>query len=164
LSLKKTRVDRRGVGKTALMVEVKTAVEKRGALTFWINIQSMRSLSAYEAFLTTVIRICDLPAVVHADRTKKPQSVDQANDLAGGARAQLNARKISTTEVSRLIPKLQGMLQLFCRETREDLYLFLDDFHYLPIEEQPRYLDMMHGIIGNQYSNRYVSREVEISP
>jgi hypothetical protein len=50
---------RRGAGKTALMVEAKKTLEQRGATAFWMNVQPMRKLSAYEAFLTTVSRLCD---------------------------------------------------------------------------------------------------------
>lgn len=137
---------RRGVGKTALMLEAKAAVEKRGATTFWINIQAMRSLSAYEAFLTTVARLCEIPSIVHGGRSRPPVSVARAADLLVRIRSQLNSRRISRTEVNRIIPELQSLLQLFCRETQDDLYLFLDDFHYLAMREQARFLDMIHSI------------------
>jgi hypothetical protein len=54
---------RRGVGKTALLVEAKTLLEKRGSLTFWINLQMLRRFDASTAFLEIADRLCDLPLV-----------------------------------------------------------------------------------------------------
>ena len=69
---------RRGVGKTALMLEAKKLLETRGAMTFWTNIQTMRSLSAQEAFLTTASRLCDVPQSAHLGRSKAPLSIQRA--------------------------------------------------------------------------------------
>jgi hypothetical protein len=35
---------------------------------------------------------------------------------------------------------------MLCAETGADFFLFLDDFHYLEMVEQPAFLDMLHGI------------------
>jgi hypothetical protein len=137
---------RRGVGKTALMLEAKKRLEDRGALTVWINIQPMRSLSAHEAFLTTASRLCDAPEVVHAARTKKPLSVSNAAKLKARIGAMLNLSKVDKRKVALIIPDLQQLFHTLGAETQEHLYLFLDDFHYLAVSEQPTFLDMINSI------------------
>jgi hypothetical protein len=97
---------RRGVGKTALMVEAKKRLEARGAITFWINLQTLRSLSANEAFLTTAARLCDLPISIHLNRPKKPASLALATTLKSRASSLLNS-KIEPQRINLLLPELQ---------------------------------------------------------
>jgi hypothetical protein len=137
---------RRGVGKTALMVEAKRLLEEKGACTFWINVQTMRSLSAYEAFLTTAARLCDLPGLTHAGRPKPPLSVERANLIRTRISALLSAAKLEHQKVDLLIPEIQEMFNLLGHETQEDIFLFLDDLHYLSMTEQPKFLDKINSI------------------
>lgn len=137
---------RRGVGKTALMLEAKRLAEQRGAATFWMNIQTIRMLTAYDAFLTTAARLCDVPELVHSGRTKKPLSVERAAALRPRIRTYLDTGTVNKQQINRLIPDLQQLFQTFGRETQDDLYLFLDDIHYLAMKQQPAFLDMIHSI------------------
>lgn len=137
---------RRGVGKTALMLETKKLVEERGALTFWINIQTMRSLSAYEAFLTTASRLADIPESAHFGRSKQPLSVENAKAMKNRITNLLNAANIEPRHVNLLLPDMQQLFHLLGQEIQEDLYLFLDDLHYLSMNEQPHFLDMINSV------------------
>jgi hypothetical protein len=137
---------RRGVGKTALMVEAKRLVQERGANTFWMNVQTMRSLSAYEAFLTTAARLCDLPGLIHIGKSKPPLSVERAASIKNRISALLSAAKLEHHKVDLLIPEMQEMFQLLGHETQEDMFLFLDDLHYLSMVEQPKFLDKINSI------------------
>ena len=51
---------RRGVGKTALLLEARKHLEKEGALTLWVNMHPLREFKKEAAFLTIALRICDL--------------------------------------------------------------------------------------------------------
>jgi AAA ATPase domain len=137
---------RRGVGKTALMLEAKRLAEQRGAATFWMNIQIIRQLSALDAFLTIASRLCDLPDLVHNGRAKKPLSVGSATGLRARIKSYLDSGAADKQQINRLIPELQQMFQTLGRETEEDIYLFIDDIHYLAVSEQPQFLDMIHSI------------------
>lgn len=137
---------RRGVGKTALMLEAKRRLEARGAATFWINLQTLRSLTATEALLTTVSQLCDLPAAMHLNRQKKPASIEMAANLKSQATTLLNSSEIPSQKVKLLIPDLQQLFKLVGEEIQEDLFLFIDELHYLAMNEQPLYLDMIHSI------------------
>jgi AAA ATPase-like protein len=137
---------RRGVGKTALLLEAKKIVESKGANVFWINIQTMRSLSAYEAFLSTAARLCDLPESIHLNRIKPPLSVQRASALKEKITKLLGAQQLDAHHVDLLLPEFQHLLQILGQETQGDFYVFLDDFHYLSLTEQPKFLDLIHSI------------------
>jgi hypothetical protein len=119
---------RRGVGKTALMLEAKNLLEKRGALTFWINIQTMRSLSAVEAFLTLASRLCDLPEATNFGHAKQPLSIAKANAAKIRISELLGGATVDARQVNLLLPELQQVFHLLGQETKDDLYLFLDDW------------------------------------
>jgi hypothetical protein len=136
---------RRGVGKTALMLETKRVVESRGGTILWINVQTIRNLSAYDAFLTTAARICEIPNLTYAGRLSKPLSVERSSKIQQRIIALLDAGA-NKQQVDRLIPELHQIIKLFGQETQADLYLFLDDIHYMAMKEQPLYLDMIHSI------------------
>lgn len=137
---------RRGVGKTALMLEAKKIVESRGAATFWINIQSMRDLPAFDAFLATASRLCDIPGMVHATRRKRPPTLDRAEEIRKRISGLLDKGRAKQSDVARLVPDLQQLFKSLSHETQDDLYLFIDDFHYLSMAEQPKFLDLVHGV------------------
>jgi hypothetical protein len=137
---------RRGVGKTALMLEAKKLLDAAGAITFWMNVQSIRSLTANEAFLTVANRICDIPESVHLGRNPAPKTVGDASRIKKQISYLLSSPKTHQKQISLLLPTLQQLLKVLGHETQEDLYLFLDDIHYLAMKEQPKFLDMMHSI------------------
>lgn len=137
---------RRGVGKTALMLEAKKQVESKGAVAFWMNIQTMRNLSASDAFLTMASRLCDLPLVVHGGRATVPISVGRATELRQRILQLAGAGSGREQDVAKLVPDVQALFNLFGQEIQTSIYLFLDDFHYLPIKQQPGFLDLVHAI------------------
>ena len=137
---------RRGVGKTALMLEAKRIIENRGSSVFWINVQTLRSLNALAAFLTTAGRLCELCVVSLERRNKSPRNLLKANNLYEKIQKILNSRNLSIGDIGLLIPELQELLKFTAEISQQDLYVFLDDFHYLGINEQPKFLDMLHAI------------------
>ncbi|HZP75843.1 MAG TPA: ATP-binding protein [Pseudolabrys sp.] len=137
---------RRGVGKTALLLEAKRQIEKSGSLVLWINIQVLRGLDAQRAFLTIVQRVCELPLVAHRNRTAKPGSVDLASTLGQTAQKLADQKSITREQVAMLVPAAQRLIAMLCTETGSDLFIFIDDLHYLEMKEQPYFLDLLHGI------------------
>src|ERR1019366_2332722 len=97
---------RRGVGKTALLLEAKRVVEKQGALTLWVNMHPLRELSKEDAFLTIGLRLCDLGIGALSGHHS-----DDATRLLTIVRAQLESGLESSHEKrfrpATLVPKLQ---------------------------------------------------------
>jgi hypothetical protein len=134
---------RRGVGKTALMVEAKAVSESKGHHAFWFNVQTVSSLSAEAAFATTILRLLDIPYRIFGARATPPISVEKAERLASRVREYLET---GAHKLGLLISDCQEVLNVLGHETQTHLYLFLDDIHYLRMVEQPKYLDMLHAI------------------
>lgn len=134
---------RRGVGKTALMVEAKRVAEASGNHAFWLNVQTLGSLSADAAFATTMLRILDLPQRIYGTRANQPMSVRNAEKVSKAVREYLES---GSRELGLLIADCQQVLNLLGHETQSHAYLFLDDIHYLRMSEQPKYLHMLHAI------------------
>jgi len=136
---------RRGVGKTALLLEAKRVVEKQGALTLWVNMHPLRDLSKEDAFLTIGLRLCDLGLGVLSSHYS-----DDAARLLSGVRAQLESALGASPEKrlrpSTFVPKLQHAIARLCVTSKQPLYIFLDDIHYMNVGEVPGLLDLLHGV------------------
>jgi AAA ATPase domain len=135
---------RRGVGKTALLLEGRKQLEKEGAFTLWANMHPLREFKKEAAFLTIALRLCDLGigalrgegSGVLSLLTTVRAALEEA--LAEGARKR--------PRVSIFIPQLQHAIGRLCSVTGRPLYIFLDDIHYMDAAEVPGLLDLLHGI------------------
>jgi hypothetical protein len=137
---------RRGVGKTALLLEAKRLVENVNNITVWQNIQVLRGLDPKAAFLTVVKRICDLPKVAAVSRARMAASERLSASIIERADRILMRPTRAAAETAALIPDAQRLVSMICSECGADLYIFLDDFHYLDMSQQPEFLDLLHGI------------------
>ena len=136
---------RRGAGKSALMMETRSQLEKAGIQIVWLNIQSVRELGSEGAFLSLASRLCELPITQFASRPTPPQSLARARELKSRTDALLTGTAPRKTS-SLLIPQLNQLLRVYCAETQVPVYVFLDDVHYLPYDEQAQFLDKVHGL------------------
>jgi hypothetical protein len=137
---------RRGAGKTALMVEVKRLVCEHGDLAVWENILTYRRSSVAQAFVGIGLRLCEQIQVYYQNR-KSPAVLADASTLAGELSSLAGAEEIPDSRVKPLIPRMQRMLQRFCATSAVNIFIFLDDLHYLDRKSQPVFLDMLHGAI-----------------
>jgi hypothetical protein len=137
---------RRGVGKTALLLEAKRQIEQSGGLVLWVNMQILRGLDARRAFLTVIQRLCEIPATLYRLRATKPQSAIVAAGIFSHVQRLSNQSAISNHQVAMLVPQCQQLMALLCAETANDVFLFIDDLHYLEMKEQPAFLDLIHGV------------------
>lgn len=136
---------RRGVGKTALLLEAKRLLEKEGALTLWVNMHPLRDLTKEDAFLTIALCICDLGlGALHGE------AANGATKLLNAVRVSLETALADSVEnrprISAFVPKLQQAISRLCVTSKQPLYIFLDDIHYMNINEVPGLLDLLHGI------------------
>jgi hypothetical protein len=137
---------RRGAGKTALLVEARRNVEANGAITAWINIQTYRREGPPRVLLYAFSKI--LEGIVSRGSALPPNH--PASIATSGVYAHvlelLDKSENSEQEVTQLVPKIHGAVQRFLEITGSTIYVFLDDFYYLPRADQPAILDMLHGI------------------
>ena len=138
---------RRGTGKTALMVEAKKRVENQGYLSSWINIQTHRSQPTNRIFVWICSNVCEQMQVFYSNRERIPHILTLISRLRDDTDKLLAKQKISTDEVSRLVPDMQNIIRRFTDTNATRFYIFLDDLHYLPSAEQPKLLDLVHGAV-----------------
>jgi hypothetical protein len=138
---------RRGAGKSALLVEAKRSLDSESNISSWTNMQTLRNESAGRVFLHVVEDL--LQAVVTRQqriRSESPISV-QAVDVYEEVRSLLSIESPAPDWPTRLIPKVQRTLKRFLDSNGLRLYIFVDDFYYIPRRDQPMLLDMLHGCV-----------------
>ena len=138
---------RRGVGKSTLLVEARSAVGLSGALTAWINLQTLRWEGPERIFLR-VARELVKAVLVRVER-------EQPNSRATGAASELYDRlgkklaqdQLHKDESRRFIPDIQAALHHGLELLGSDFFVFIDDFYYIPRADQPEFLDILHGCV-----------------
>ncbi len=135
---------RRGVGKTALLLEAKRQLSESRASTLWVNVQPLRSLGQVEAFLAIAGRLCDLLAGISEEHPPLPTG--QWALLRDRITEEQLKDRPRPQSADRLVPLLQQALARYCLATGRAVYIFVDDIHYMRPNEVPGLLDRLHGI------------------
>lgn len=138
---------RRGAGKTALMVEARRMVTAQGAESIWLNFQTLRNESVGRIFLRYVIRVCELITVHYRQVEEYPQVALNAARLQQEIEAALRSGTDTVPDAMRLVPEVQELIHRFSRTAAMRLFIFLDDFYFIPRDQQPQLLDLIHGSI-----------------
>ncbi|MGW2518663.1 hypothetical protein ACWC09_16935 [Streptomyces sp. NPDC001617] len=139
---------RRGAGKTALLVEARRKLSSEGAISCWINMQTLRNETPDRVFLYVLEEISE--SIVSKQQQLRPESIISvmAVELYESVRRLLSSTgEVDTKEVMRLIPQAQRTIHRFLEMSDLRFYIFVDDFYYLPRNDQPRILDMLHGAV-----------------
>lgn len=135
---------RRGAGKTALLVEAKQELERAGAVTSWVNIQTYRREPAQRVVLYVLNEM--LTALLSRRSVgEKSQVAVSLSTLAARVQSLLDADATPDRLVHDLVPRAQRVLRDYLAAASRPLYVFLDDFYYVPRSDQPEILDVLHG-------------------
>lgn len=137
---------RRGVGKTSLLLEARRLLEKDGAYVLWVNVQSLRSLGVGHAFLTIALKLCDLLLSSQETIRSSQIGLDALRTLRANIEQRFAANGSKLQDVAILVPLLQQECSRFTLQGQRTIYLFVDDIHYLPSEDVPHFLDLIHGV------------------
>lgn len=137
---------RRGVGKTALLLETKRKLELRGGKAIWLNIQPLRNLNAQQAFIRVCSEILDLIIDTFKSRSKKPDLLSKVSTLSKRVRDLSGKKLADRSSVTDIILSMRDVNEKFCRIIQNDVFLYLDDIHYMGRIELPFLLDHVHGI------------------
>ena len=138
---------RRGIGKTALMLEAKRRVESKGYLTSWINIHTHSREPAERIFVWICLDVCEQMQTFYLRKESIPRSLTLISKLRDDTDNLLAKQEISADEVGRLVPYMQKIIRRFADANATQFYIFLDDLHYLPSAEQPKLLDLVHSAV-----------------
>lgn len=135
---------RRGVGKTALLLEAKRWAEARGHAAAWVNAHVLRDLHAAHAALTIVDHA--IAAVLQNAGTSTAAHFEKLRTLRDQV-GRLRAKKADPEAAGQLIPELNQAFRSALREDTVRLYVFIDDFYLMPLEVQPYALDVVSACL-----------------
>jgi hypothetical protein len=136
---------RRGSGKTALMVEAKRAISEQGDLSVWLNLQTLRDVTAAQGFLWFVQELAASVQGYYAAAQRAPFVLSQIASLS--AEATLLLAKTPDPNLGLLVPRVQRLIKRFLETESKKLFIFVDELHYLRRDVQPRLLDSLHGAV-----------------
>ncbi len=161
---------RRGAGKTTLMLEARRLAAKKDNVCLWINIQTYRRESADRTFAWIGQRLCERILAKYQGKLAVPEIVVSAAKLAEDLESFTSSLPSSSENAEHFIPRLHAVIRRFIDGTGVPLFLFLDDFHYLSRNDQPKILDMLHAIVrdANAWLKvagiRHLSRWFNVQP
>lgn len=161
---------RRGAGKSALLVEARRVVDEDGALTCWVNMQTLRYESPDKVFLYIIESIIATVVAKQNHINTESQVAIAASNLYNEISSLVAKREIASGDVNYLIPRTQRLLARFLDVSGLAMYIFIDDFYYIPSKDQPRILDMIHGCTRDARawlkiaSIRHLTRWFQTSP
>jgi hypothetical protein len=136
---------RRGAGKTALLLEAKRVTENQGALTVWLNLQPYRWASGATTAGTVVKAVLDEIEVFYRDIQRPPQVFADAVELNQTISKSLSSQK--DPNLRPLLPQVQRVLSRFSKTTGKRLFVFLDDYYFVPRADQAEVLDSLHACV-----------------
>ncbi|MDT0266643.1 hypothetical protein RM844_10100 [Streptomyces sp. DSM 44915] len=130
---------RRGVGKTALLLEGKRLAERDGHVTTWVNAHTLRLMDPAKAFLVIAENV--LTSLVQRAGTSQAESFVRLKEL-GDKVASFRAAG-GDIALGGIVADLNNALRAVLRQGIVRLYLYLDDFYLFPITSQPHLLDYL---------------------
>lgn len=134
---------RRGVGKSTLIKSSIDILKASAAVVTVIDAQAYSMLSGDDLAREILF---DVVSGVLAD---SPRAAAVAGVQVDLSELRETARRVSSGEITAqaAVPRLKRELQNLTKSTRNGVYLFLDDYHLLDSDEQPRILHLLHGAV-----------------
>jgi hypothetical protein len=132
-------VGRRGVGKSTLIVRALEILRATPAIVAVIDVQAYSALSGDD--LTREI-LCDIlrAFIDDASRASEVKKVAINTQELEDTAAEIEAMRVSPAAA---IPRIKRNIQAITRTTGSNAFVFLDDFHLLEWDEQPKVLNLL---------------------
>jgi Cdc6-like AAA superfamily ATPase len=136
-------VGRRGVGKSTLLRRAIALLEHTAALVSVIDCQAYESLSG-EDLAREVLN--DVISAWVEDGSRVSTAISKAIDT-NGLKALADELMSNQLSPERAVPRIKRELIAITKATENHAFVFLDDFHLLDSEEQPKILQLLHGAL-----------------
>jgi len=130
---------RRGVGKTALLLEAKRIAESEGDITVWVNAQPFRHLDAPTAYLRLADSI--FSTLLKHGGSSQSEAFSRIRAESRNIVALLEKGSASGKTVEGILPALNIALRAVLRAGLMRLNVYIDDFYFFPRASQPSFLD-----------------------
>lgn len=138
---------RRGAGKSTLLVEARRDITDEGHLSAWTNLQILRRDIVPRIFLRIVREMISSVATELIREGSSSEVVPEVTQLLERLEETINIAGLTPADAERVIPDVQRSLKRSLDYLDLDLYVFVDDFYYVPRRDQPAVLDMLHGCV-----------------
>jgi hypothetical protein len=136
---------RRGVGKTALLLEAKRLAERQGDVTVWLNAHVFRHLNASTAFLHIAELV--LTALVKHGGSSQAEAFVRIREAGEEVTGLISQKNMDDHAVGRLLADLNDVLRGVLRQGLVRLNIYIDDFYLFPIAMQPNLLDYVFAML-----------------
>jgi hypothetical protein len=136
---------RRGVGKTAILLEAKRLAERNGDVTIWLNAHTFRSLDTPAAYL----RIADavFTALLKHGGSSLSETFSRIKEEAERIRDAIKAQAVTDNDVNKMLPGQNAALRSILREGLVRVNVYIDDFYFFPFSDQPNLLDYAFALL-----------------
>jgi len=136
---------RRGVGKTALLLEAKRQAESRGALTVWVNAHILRELQPAQA--ASVMASLVLGSLGGHGGTTGSTIMQGVQSLVAAVDALRNDSFAAEDQLRSLIPDINQAMRRVLSGDFLRLFIYVDDFYLVPTDNQAQFLDYVAGML-----------------
>ena len=136
---------RRGVGKTALLLEAKRSAERQGDVTVWLNAHVFRNSNPSMAFLYIAELV--LTSLAKHGGSSQAESFARIKEKSEQIADLQVQNDIDDSTVGRIITDLNGVLRRVLRQGLVRLNIYIDDFYLFPMAAQPYLLDHVFAML-----------------
>ena len=138
---------RRGVGKTALLLEAKSNIIEGGEIASWTNLQVLRREPTERMLLYILESIFESILQESRQSMKSSRTISALAQIYDDVTALLASDEPTRRQVDRLIPTIQRGIKRYTEATGRRVYVFLDDFYFVPKADQAALLDALHSCV-----------------
>lgn len=136
---------RRGVGKTALLLEAKRVAEREGHVTLWLNAHVLRHHTVGNA--AAVLARMILSTLAEQGGSSGGMAFSRLRTIRDELGEIIAADQDVQSAISRLLPEINEVLRAVLRPGLVRFYVYIDDFYLLPMDAQPAFLDFIAGML-----------------
>lgn len=140
---------RRGVGKTALLLEAKRRLEAGFSTVFWMNLKPLSGLKSNDAFLSVIRRLLSeirTQTSAFGSKSNIDSSIEEASQKVNFL---LESSSSEERKVELLIPELQQILMHYTARMGAPIFLMLDDVHTIRRDVLPGILDRLMAVASD---------------
>jgi hypothetical protein len=122
-------------------------VEESNALTLWVNMQPYRWTEYPVTAAMVIQRLLELVEVHFRDSPHPPRIAGTATSIRDDLASRVARRDVHDQDVRSILPQVQGVFRRFTETTGRPVFIFLDDYYFVPRIQQVELLDTLHACI-----------------
>lgn len=136
---------RRGVGKTALLLEAHRTAERQGHITRWFNAHVLRNATPEYSFGSMMSKI--LEEVGKRRGSSSSPIFDAVDEVRAELLREIEKECCDAESIQNLVPRVNAALADVLRPDVLRLYVYIDDFYLIPIDRQAYILDYLSAAL-----------------